>query len=90
MMLHTNHQEPGRKVDFKEATDILFAHPGHADLAVSLGVSIPSIRQARLGPDAKAFRHPPENWRKSVIRLAEKRIMEQRRLIEELRREVNT
>lgn len=60
-------------MDFKKATDDLFSGVDHAKLAKELGVSIASIRQARLNPAAKAHRTPPGNWEISVARLAEER-----------------
>ena len=73
---------------FKEATDELFKRVDHAELAEAMGVSIASIRQARLAPNAKALREPPKDWRYAVIRLSERRIMECRQLIEHLRKEI--
>lgn len=61
-------------MDFKKATDSLFAGVAHKDLADELGVSIPAIRQARLGVGAKAYRAPPKGWQRAVIELAESRI----------------
>ena len=75
-------------MDFKQATDALFDQIDHADLAEALGVSVASIRQARLSPDAKARRTPPKDWQFAVIRLAEQQIMRNRELIEKVRREV--
>ncbi len=60
-------------MDFKKATDVLFDHIGHADLAKALGVSVPLIRQARLDSAAVAHRSPPEGWEKAVARLAKDR-----------------
>lgn len=74
-------------MDFKEATDDLFRSVGQADLADALGVSLALVRQARLKPDAAAHRKPPADWRRGVIRLAERRILEHRQLIDHLRRE---
>ena len=59
---------------FKEATDLLFSTVSHAELAEALGVSVASIRQARLAPNAKAFREPPKGWEPEVYALAKKRI----------------
>lgn len=70
---------------FKKATDRLFSRVDHKDLAEALGVSIPSIRQARLGSDALARRSPPPNWENAVLRLAEERVRHFRELIEEIR-----
>jgi hypothetical protein len=72
-------------MDFKHATDGLFDRVGHEDLAKALGVSIATIRQARLSPDAAAHRSPPGEWEQAVIRLAEARVWHYRRLIEKLR-----
>lgn len=74
-------------MDFKKATDILFDRVGHAELADALGVSVASIRQARLGDTARAHRGPPSHWREAAIRLAERRIMQYRHLIESIRQE---
>lgn len=80
MVMHT--------MGFKEATDALFDHIDHADLAEALGVSVASIRQARLSAGAKARRTPPKDWPFAVIRLAERQIMRNRELIEKVRREM--
>jgi hypothetical protein len=76
-------------MDFKKATDGLFNRVDHADLAKALGVSIASIRQARLSPFAKAHRQAPPNWEDRIIRLAEKRVFHYRNLIAELRASKN-
>ena len=70
---------------FKKATDRLFSRVDHEDLAKALGVSIASIRQARLSPDALAHRSPPPDWETAVLRLAEERVLHFRKLIEEIR-----
>jgi len=61
-------------VNFKEATDQLFAGVSHTELAASLGVSIASIRQGRLSSSAKAHRAAPANWKDGVERLAREQI----------------
>ena len=58
-------------MDFKKVTDDLFARIDHSDLAEAMGISVPTIRQARLGPDAKAHRSPPPGWEKAALKLAE-------------------
>ena len=73
-------------MNFKEATDDLFARVDHDSLAKAMGVSVPSVRQARLSPTAKAHREPPEGWEYAVIRLAEQQMMRHRRLIDQLRK----
>jgi hypothetical protein len=60
-------------MNFKEATDSLFDNVSHENLAKAVGVSIASIRQARLNPGAAAHRTPPDQWQKAVIQLAEER-----------------
>jgi hypothetical protein len=70
---------------FKKATDRLFSRVDHEDLAKALGVSVASIRQARLSPDALARRSPPPDWEDAVLRLAEERVRHFRKLIEEIR-----
>lgn len=72
-------------MDFRKATDGLFEKVDHSELANALGVSVASIRQARLKPEASAHRQPPEDWRNAVIRLAEERVFHFRRLIEAVR-----
>ena len=74
-------------MDFREATDGLFDRVDHEDLAKRLGVSVASIRQARLRPEASAHRSPPDDWKYAVIRLAEERVGHYRKLIEKMRAE---
>ena len=69
---------------FKKATDRLFSRIDHENLAKELGVSVASIRQARLSPDALAHRSPPPDWEPAVIRLAKERVLHFRKLVEEL------
>ena len=72
-------------MNFQEATDALFSRVSHADLAKELGVSIATIRQARLRPGASAHRTPPQEWERAVIRLAEERVGHFRELIADVR-----
>ena len=74
-------------MNFKEATDDLLARVSHEQLADLLGASVAAIRQARLNPEAKAYRAPPKGWQFAVIRLAEQQIMRNRELIEKIRRD---
>jgi len=69
---------------FKKATDRLFSRVDHEDLAKALKVSVASIRQARLSPNALAHRSPPPDWETAVLRLAEERVLHFRELIEEI------
>jgi hypothetical protein len=77
-------------MNFKEATDNLFGNVSHENLAKVLGVSIASIRQARLNPGAAAHRTPPDQWQMAVIQLAEERMEQLRDLATRLRREVTS
>jgi hypothetical protein len=72
-------------MNFKNATDRLFSRIDHEDLAKALGISIASIRQARLRPDASAHRSPPPDWENALVRLAEGRVRHFRELIEDIR-----
>ena len=71
-------------MDFRKATESLCAGISHEELARALGVSVATIRQARLRPDAKAHRSPPGNWRETLRRLAEQRATQYQRLMNEL------
>ena len=73
-------------MDFKKATDELFARITHQDLAEALGVSVASVRQARLAPDALAHREPPEGWERAVAKLSEQRLGRLERLATALRK----
>jgi hypothetical protein len=70
---------------FKEITDDLFAEITHDDFAKALGVSVATIRQARLDDKSKAHRAPPPGWEKAALRLAEKQAKHFQRLAEWLR-----
>ena len=72
-------------MEFRKATDELFEKLDHETLAKALGVSVATIRQARLKPDANAHRTPPRDWEKTVISLAEQRVRHYRQLIDTLR-----
>jgi hypothetical protein len=69
---------------FREAVDALCTPVTHQDVAKALGVSVQTVRQARMQEESKSFRTPPKNWKKAIIRLAESRIAYYRRLIEKL------
>ncbi|HEV7513960.1 MAG TPA: hypothetical protein VGO27_19855 [Candidatus Acidoferrum sp.] len=74
-------------MDFREATDQLFHQIDHDTLAEELGVSVASIRQARLKPDSMAHRAPPKQWERAVLALAERQIEHYKKLAQKLRRE---
>jgi hypothetical protein len=71
-------------LDFRKATDELLAGISHRELADALGCSVPSVRQARLDPTAKAHRSAPEGWEVEVRRLAKDRAARLQRLAERL------
>jgi hypothetical protein len=72
-------------MNFRKATDELLASISHEELAKALGVSVATVRQARLGDDAKAHRSPPEGWEGRVLKLAEMQADRLRRLAAKLR-----
>ena len=74
-------------MDFRQATDSLCERVDHEDVARALGVSVQTIRQARLRSEAEAHRAPPVDWQGRLIRLAEERVWHYRRLIDQLRGE---
>lgn len=77
-------------MNFKEATDVLFSHVRQEELAEAMGgISIASIRQARLNPEANAYRSPPVGWEKAVIKLAEKHSKELADLARSLKQQNN-
>ena len=76
---------PTAYMNFQEATDALFSRISHADLAKELGVSVATIRQARLRPGASAHRTPSQDWERAVMRLAEERVGHFRRLLADIR-----
>jgi hypothetical protein len=63
-------------MDFRDALDHLGARVTHEEVAAALGVSIASVRQYRLSPDAKAHRSPPQGWQKILSSLARTRGLE--------------
>ena len=71
-------------MDFKEATDFLFAGVDHEHLAQELGVSVASIRQARLMATANAHRSPPPNWEEAVLKLANNQMRRYQLLVDRL------
>jgi hypothetical protein len=71
-------------MDFRKATDELLACISHQELADALGVSVATVRQARLDPAARARRTPPVGWERAVRRLAQGRIEALKKLIAKL------
>ena len=71
-------------LDFRRATDELLACISHQELAEALGVSIATVRQARLDESAKAHRRPPHGWETTVAKLARTRAERLNRLAAKL------
>jgi hypothetical protein len=72
-------------MNFKDAIDAVCAPLGHEDVAKMLGVSVQTVRQARLSPNAKAFRQAPPGWENAALKLAEARAKHFERLADRLR-----
>ena len=72
-------------MNFREAVDALCASLDHEDVAKALGVSVQTVRQARLRQDSDAFRAPPKNWKAAITRLAKARVSYYRKLVEKLK-----
>jgi hypothetical protein len=60
-------------MDFKTATDRVAGCISHAEIAEAAGVSIQTIRQARMDPSSSSYRNPPAGWQAVLARLAYKR-----------------
>jgi hypothetical protein len=71
---------------FREAVDALCISLNHEDVAKALGVSLQTVRQARMRQGTSAFRAPPKNWKAAIIRLAEGRASHYRKLSQKLKR----
>lgn len=63
-------------MDFKTATDRVAGCISHAEIAEAAGVSVQTIRQARLDPSAPGHRPPPAGWQSVLARLARNRSRE--------------
>jgi len=77
-------------MDFKKITYDLWAAVSHDDLGETIGVSVATIRQARLDDEAKAHRSPPPGWEKGALKLAEAQARHFERLAERLRAAIRT
>jgi DNA-binding GntR family transcriptional regulator len=71
-------------MNFREAIDRLGERVTHEQVARELGVSVASVRQYRLSPEANAHRSAPSGWAKVLSRLARTRIRELTELADEL------
>ena len=72
-------------MDFKKATEELMAGMTRKQIALALGVSEATVRQARLEDSAKAHRSPPNGWEAKVAKLARQRAERLARLADRLR-----
>jgi hypothetical protein len=77
-------------MDFKKATDQLCEATSHGELASALGVSVATIRQARLEPTAKAHRSPPPDWAEGVKAIAASKLARIQKLLSDLDSTANT
>jgi hypothetical protein len=71
-------------MDFKTATDRVAGCISHAEIAEAAGVSVQTIRQARLDPSAPGHRPPPANWQVVLGNLVRGRAAELVRFAEEI------
>ena len=56
---------------FRDATDRLRGFGfKHREMAAKLGVSVQSIRQARLDRRSRSYRRPPRGWQKGFAEMA--------------------
>lgn len=63
-------------MDFKTATDLVAGCITHAEIAEAAGVSIQTIRQARMEPSSPSYRNPPAGWQGVLAGLARERSRE--------------
>lgn len=70
-------------LDFKAAFDALGV--GQDAFAVAMGVSVATIRQARVRADSPAHRSPPARWQQAVQVIAEERAAHYLRLADQMR-----
>ena len=71
-------------MDFKAATDALFARTGVEDLAEEIGCSPQTLKQARMAEETAGRRSPPPGWEAAAARLAKRKAEHFRRLAERL------
>jgi hypothetical protein len=71
-------------MEFREAIDRLGERVTHEEAARALGVSVASVRQYRLSPEANAHRSAPSGWAEVLARLARRRSQELSQLADEL------
>ena len=72
-------------MNFKQATDVLMDAVTLEDLAMEMGVSVQTLRQARAKPNTTAHRTPPAGWQEAASKLAESKASEYKKLARELK-----
>ena len=73
-------------VDFKAATDVLFAKINPEELAEEIGCGLASVKQGRMEGDGTGRRSPPPGWEKGVAKVARRRAQALGRLLVALER----
>lgn len=71
-------------MDFKAATDALFARTGVEELAAEMGCSSQTLKQARMAEDAGGHRTPPPGWEAAAARLARQKAVQLQKLADRL------
>ena len=71
-------------MNFKEGSSRLIKSVTLIDIARETGMSDATIRRARLDPDTKSYRSPPQHWQQAIAKLARERAGELVKLAEEL------
>ena len=71
-------------MNFTQATNRLIEPITLEDVAEEVGVSHGTLRQSRLDRSNAQHRTPPEGWEAAVVKIAERRAADLRRLAEQL------
>ena len=72
-------------LDYRLALTALTTAMSRDDVAIRLGVSYDTIKQAALPPEAPKHRSPPQGWRAVMLLMAEEMSEHYRRLADEMR-----
>jgi hypothetical protein len=71
-------------MDFRTAMDLLSTGVSEASLATAAGISAASVHQARLPADDPDHCDPPEEWERTLARLARERARDLLAIADEL------
>lgn len=71
-------------MDFKTATDRLTSRVTADDIAAACAVARNTIARARLDSSSSGYRAPPQGWRKTLVKLARRRIKQLQTLVDAL------